>query len=169
MTSCLIPQRFLSTGCEKQSRYDLENPGPSFPSHPVGWALSPPSAPGSQGFSSNRKPSAAAPSSSRLRPTARATAGPKPLPGPAVPTASHCQACRPATPPRACPGPSYLAGSSGGQAGGHVSLWDSSASMSLSRSVCTSAPATVNDDGVGGRGMRRRVQIPASLRAQRTS
>lgn len=58
VTSCLTPQRLLSTGCEKQSRYDLENPSPSSPSHPVGWALSPPSAPGSQGFSSNGKPSA---------------------------------------------------------------------------------------------------------------
>ena len=41
-----------------------------------------------------------------------------------------------------CSGPEYLAGSSGGQAGGHVSLWDSKASMSLFRSVSTSAPAT---------------------------
>lgn len=46
--------------------------------------------------------------------------------------------------------PPYLTGSSGGQAGGHVSVWDSRASMSLSRSVCTLAPATANEDGQGG-------------------
>ena len=151
MTSCLIPQRFLSTGCEKQSRYDLET-GPSFPSHPVGWALSPPSAPGSQGFSSNGKPSASCPQ--QLQAPAHSTGNSR-TQAAARPRCPHrlslpgLPSCHPA---RACPGPSYLAGSSGGQAGCHVSLWDSSASMSLSRSVCTSAPATVNDDGVGGGG-----------------
>lgn len=54
-----------------------------------------------------------------------------------------------ATLPHACPDPQYLAGSSGGQAGGHVTLWVSRALMSLSLSVCTSAPATVNADRRG--------------------
>ena len=115
--------------------------GPSHPAQPQEVRASP----------TMGSPLSAAHSGSRLQPTpqestAWATGRPKPLPGPAVPSALSLPglpSCHPA------PGPSYLAGSSGGQAGGHVSLWDSRASMSLSRSVCTSAPATVNDDGRG--------------------
>lgn len=104
VTSCLTPQRLLSTGCEKQSRYDLENPSPSSPSHPVGWPSHPHQPREVRASPATGSPPPAAPSSSGLRPTAWATGGPKPLPGPAVPTALSLPglpSCHPAPgPPR---------------------------------------------------------------------
>lgn len=60
---------------------------------------------------------------------------------------------------QACPNPKYLAGFNDGQAEGHVSLWDSRASMSLLRSVCKLAPATKNENR---RGNQERT-IPCTL------
>lgn len=73
----------------------------------------------------------------------------------------------PYPPSKACLSPKYLAGSSGGQAGGHVSLWVSRASMSLSRSVCTSAPATANEDEHREACEEIESQCPPQLPAQR--
>lgn len=138
----LHPQTFLGTGVRSGSRHGPENACP-FPFPPGGSGpCTCPSAPGSPGSQEALRPAEmAAPEA-----PGRTSLGPLPC------CPHHLLASKPvilATLPHACPDPQYLAGSSGGQAGGHVTLWVSRALMSLSLSVCTSAPATVNADRRG--------------------
>lgn len=162
----LYPQTFLGTGVRGNSRSGPDSPRPfSFPCGGIGPRTCQ-SAPGSRllGWNSSTRE----PSGPRRDVCPKATGRTSLGPLSCATTLSPPGLCPWTTPHPACPSPQYLAGSSGGQAGGHVTLWVSSASMSLSRSVFTSAPATVDEEGhrQGREDSSRRNAVSSAHRSQ---